>query len=124
MGPRLTAPGVALAALLADAAGLHGLAGWLVLLAVPAACAASFVGVSDALAGLGVLRGVTASLALVLLVVGSAVREHAARGGSIPAVAVSTIVAALICYAIPIFAWILQPGALRTAAPKRRASPA
>ncbi|MBV8065667.1 MAG: hypothetical protein JOY72_01985 [Actinobacteria bacterium] len=109
MRSRLLAPGIALAALLADAAGLHGLAGWLVLVALPAACAVAFVGVSDALEGLGSLRGVTASLALVLLAIGSAVREHAPRGGSVPAVAVSAIVAALICYAIPVFAWVLQP---------------
>src|SRR5207302_3146 len=83
--PRLLAPGIALAALLADACGVHGLAAWLVLLALPAAAAAAFVGVSDALEGLGAMRAAIASLALALLVLGSAVREGAPRGGSVPA---------------------------------------
>lgn len=109
MGSRMLAPGVALSALLADAAGLHGTALWLVLLALPAAAASSFVGVSDALAGEGTLRGVTASLALVLLVLGSAVREGAPRGGAVPALAISAVVAALVCYAIPGVAWLLEP---------------
>jgi len=109
MGSRLLAPGIALSALLADAVGLHGIALWLVLLAVPAAAAASFVGISDALDGAGALRGVTASLALVLIVLGSAVREGAPRGGAVPALAISAMVAALVCYGIPALAWVLQP---------------
>jgi len=123
MGSRLLAPGIALGALLADAAGVHGLALWLVLLAVPAAAAAAFVGVSDALAGLGAMRGVTASLALVLLVVGSAAREGAPRGASVPALAVSSVVLALVCYGIPALAWLLVPlRPVRTARPTPRAS--
>jgi hypothetical protein len=74
MSSRLLAPGIALAAVAADATGIHGLAFWLVLLALPVAAAAAFVGVSDALAGEGAIRGLTASLALVLLVLGAAVR--------------------------------------------------
>src|SRR5579864_6640546 len=85
MGPRLLAPGIALSALLADTVGLHGVALWLVLLALPVAAAASFTGISDALDGGGALRGVTASLALVLIVLGSGVREAAPRGGAVPA---------------------------------------
>ena len=109
MGSRLLAPGIALGALLADAVGIHGIALWLVLLALPPAAAASFTGISDALAGEGALAGVTASLALVLIVLGSAVREAAPRGGSVPTSAISAVVAALICYAIPLVAWVLQP---------------
>jgi hypothetical protein len=109
MGSRLLAPGIALGALLADAVGLHGIALWLVLLALPAAAAASFTGISDGLAGKGALAGVTASLALVLVVLGSAVREAAPRGGPVPTSAISAVVAALICYAIPLVAWVLQP---------------
>jgi len=123
MGSRLLAPGIALGALLADAAGVHGLARWLVLLAVPAAAAAAFVGVSDALAGLGAMRGITASLALVLLVVGSAAREGAPRGASVPALAVSSVALALVCYGIPALAWLLEPlRPVRTARPTPRAS--
>ena len=123
MGSRLLAPGLALAALVSDAAGVHGLAFWLVLVALPAAAATAFVGVSDALAGEGALRGVTASLALVLLVLGSAVREGAPQGASVPTLAVSTIVMALICYTLPGLLWLLEPlRSVRTARPTPRAS--
>jgi hypothetical protein len=122
MGSRLLAPGLAFGALLADAGGVHGLAFWLVLLALPAA-AAAFVGVSDALAGMGALRGVTAALALVLLVLGSAAREGAPRGASVPALAVSSVVLALVCYGIPALVWLLEPlRPVRTARPTPRAS--
>jgi hypothetical protein len=123
MGSRLLAPGFASGALLADAGGIHGLAFWLVLFALPAAAAASFVGVSDGLAGMGALRGVTASLALVLLVLGSAAREGAPRGASVPALAVSSVVLALVCYGIPALVWLLEPlRPVRTARPTPRAS--
>src|SRR5438067_7130016 len=114
MSSRLVAPGLALAAILADASGAHGLASWLVLLALPAAAAAAFVDLSDVLGGEGRwLRASTSILALVLLVGGSAVREGAPRGASVPALAVSTIVMALICYAVPALMWILRPVRLR-----------
>jgi hypothetical protein len=124
MGSRLLAPGIALSALLADAAGLHGIALWLVLLALPAAAAAAFAGLGDALAEDGPwLAGVTATLALALIVLGSAVREGAPRGGAVPALAISAVVAALVCYAVPGVAWLLQPlRAVRRARPTPRAS--
>jgi hypothetical protein len=123
MGSRLLAPGIALSALLADAVGLHGLALWLVLLALPAAAAAAFTGISDALDGEGALRGVTASLALVLIVLGSAVREGAPRGGAVPAFAISAIVAALLCYSVSGILWLLEPlRPVRRARPTPRAS--
>ena len=123
MGSRLLAPGIALAALLADVAGVHGLAFWLVLAALPAAAAFAFVAISDALAGEGALAGLTASLALVLLVLGSAVRENAPRGGHVPALAVSSVVMALLCYGIPGLLWVLEPlRSVRTARPTPRAS--
>jgi hypothetical protein len=119
MGSRLLAPGLAFAALLADVAGAHGLAFWLVLAALPVGAAFAFAAISDALAGQGALDGVTASLALVLLVLGSAVRESAPVGGHVPALAVSSIVMALICYAVPVLAWVLQPVRLRPTAVRR-----
>ena len=123
MGSRLLAPGRALAALLADVAGVHGLAFWLVLATLPAAAAFAFVALSDALAGEGALGGITASVALVLLVLGSAVRENAPRGGHVPALAVSSIVMALLCYGIPGLLWVLEPlRSVRTARPTPRAS--
>jgi hypothetical protein len=109
MQTRLLPPGLALCALLADGIGLHHLAFWLVLLALPAAAAASFVGVSDGLAGVGWLAGATATPALLFLVAGSAVREAAARGSGVPAVAVTAVVGALLLYAVPAFAWVLEP---------------
>jgi len=122
--PALIAPGIALFAVLADAGGAHGLASWLVLLALPAAAAAAFVAISDALAGTAHrLPAATGSLALVLLVLGSAVRQAAPRG-HVPALAVSTIVIALACYALPAVAWLLSEPvrSVRTAAPRPRAS--
>lgn len=124
MRPRLLAPGIALCALVADLGGAHGLAFWLVLAAVPAAAWAAFADLGDALAEEARrLPAISGTLALVLLVLGSAVRESAAQGGAVPALAVSTVVAALVCYAVPGFVWLLEPlRSLRTAAPRPRAS--
>ena len=124
MRSRLVAPGLALAALLADASGVHGLAFWLVLVSLPVAATGAFVGISDGLEGLGRLRGLSASLALVLLVLGSAVRESAPRGAPVPALAVSAVVMALVCYALPAVAWLFSEPlrSLRTAGPRPRAS--
>jgi hypothetical protein len=121
---RLLSPGLVLCALLADAAGIHGLAYWLVLLALPAAAAAAFVGLSDALDGGGRLGGGTATLALVLLVLGCAVRAGAPRGAAVPTLAVSAAVAALVLYALPGLVWLVEPlrPRARTAAQLPRAS--
>src|SRR5438067_2542415 len=51
MGSRLLPLSLALGAALADAGGVHRLGFWLLLLAVPAAAAAAFVGVGDVLEG-------------------------------------------------------------------------
>ena len=109
MGTRLLPPGLAVCAVLADGVGLHGIAFWLVLLALPVAAAVAYVGLSDALAGNGWLPGATATLAVVLLVVGSAVRESAPQGAAVPALAVSAVVGALVLYAVPALAWLLEP---------------
>jgi hypothetical protein len=124
MRPRLFASGIALGAVLSDAGGAHGLALWLVLLAIPVAAWTSFAGLGAALAGERPrLPAISATVALVLLVLGSAVRESAAQAGHVPALAVSTVVAALICYALPGLVWVLEPlRSLRTAAPRPRAS--
>ena len=124
MRPRLLASGIALGAVLCDAGGVHGLAFWLVLAAIPVAGWTAFDGLGDALAGRGGrLPAISASVALVLLVLGSAVRESAAQGGAVPALAVSTVVAALFCYSLPGVVWLLEPlRSVRTAAPRPRAS--
>jgi hypothetical protein len=122
MASRLAPPALALATVVADGVGLHGLAFWIVLLALPAAAAAAFTGVSDALDGAGWLRGSTATFALVLLVLGSTVREGAPRGAAVPALAVSAVVMALVCYGIPALVWLLEPLRPRTGSPLPRAS--
>jgi hypothetical protein len=123
---RLLAPALALAALAADAGSAHGLASWLVLLALPAAAGWAFVAVGDALAGEGRrMHAWTSAAAVVLLVLGSAVRHEAPVGAGPPALAVSTVVAALALYALPGLVWLLEPlrsvRALRTESPRLRA---
>jgi hypothetical protein len=110
MGSRLLPLTLALGALVADAAGLHGLASFVVLAAVIGAAAAAFVGIGDLLAGKGTLVGaVSSALALVLLVVGSLARGSAPAGGHVPTLALSTLVLAACAYALPLVAWLLEP---------------
>ena len=110
MGSRLLPLSLALAALLADAAGAHRVAFYLVLLAIPGAAAAAFIGAGDALEGRGAwLRGISTTLALALLVLGSAVRENAPRGAPVPSLAVSAVVAAVVVYGLPALVWVLEP---------------
>jgi hypothetical protein len=110
LGSRALPISLAVSALAADAGGAHRLAFYLVLLAVPGAAAAAFIGAGDALEGKGAwLRGISTTLALALLVLGSAVRENAPHGAPVPAFAVSAVAAAVVAYAIPAFAWVLQP---------------
>jgi hypothetical protein len=117
---------LATAALAAGALGLPGLALWLGLLAVPVAAAAAFVGVSDALDGRPVrLTAVTSSLALSLVVLASAVRENAATGAAVPPLATWALLIALLAYAVPLVAWLLEPVRVpRTTRTQRRLRPA
>src|SRR4051794_25120311 len=88
MGSRVLPFLLVVGALLADGGGAHRIAYYLVLLAVPAAAAAAFVGVADVLEGKPALtRGITATLSLVLLVIGCAARAGAAEGAAVPAIA-------------------------------------
>ncbi len=110
MGSRSLPLALAAAAVAADVTGVHRLAFYLVLLAVPAAAAAAFVGVGDVLQGEPAwLRGVSTTLALLLLVAGSAVRESAAAGAGVPALAMSSAVAAVVVYTVPFVVWLLEP---------------
>lgn len=110
LGSRVLPLALAVLALAADAAGAHRIAFYIVLLAIPGAAAAAFIGAGDALEGKGAwLRGISTTLALTLLVLGSAVRENAPHGAPVPALAVSAVVAAIIAYVIPAFAWVLEP---------------
>jgi hypothetical protein len=118
MGSRLLPVSFALGALLADGAGLHRAAFYLVLLTIPAAAAAAFVGAGDVIEGKSAwLRAVTSGLALLFLVLGCAVRENAPHGAPVPVLAVSSIVVVLILYGLPLLAWVLEPVVPR---PQRR----
>jgi hypothetical protein len=126
MGSRLLPFLLVVGALLADGGRAHRAAYYLVLLAVPAAAAAAFVGVADVLEGKPALaRGVTATLSLVLLVIGCAARTGAAEGAAVPAIALSAAVAAVVVYAVPLVGWLFEPVRPRRRAPQRarRAAP-
>ena len=114
MGSRLLPLSLALVALGSDAAGAHQIALYVVLLAVVGAAAAAFTGVGDALEGDGSWLGAALPcLALALLVLGSAVRANGPAGGRLPALAVSTVVLAVLLYAAPVLGWLVQPLASR-----------
>src|SRR5205807_790857 len=81
---------------------------------VDVAAAASFAGAGAALEGHGSwLRAGSTSAALVLLVLGSAVRANGPAGGHLPTLAVSTLVLAVAVYVAPVLGWLVQPLALR-----------
>jgi hypothetical protein len=89
---------LALAAVVSDLAGSHGLALALLLFAIPAAFALALVCYGDALeARCGGLRPVLAGLAALLLVVSAALRSPAVVGG-VPQLAVSAAVLSLALY--------------------------
>jgi hypothetical protein len=127
VGSRLLPLVLATAALAAGAAGFGGLALWLGLLTVPAAAAAAFAAVSDVLEGRPALLGaITSVVALVLVVVASAARENATIGASASPLATWGLLLALLLYAVPLVAWVLEPMRVprRTRAPQRRLRPA
>lgn len=110
MGSRLLPLTLATAALAAGAGGLSRFALYLGLLAVPPAAGAAFVAISDALEGRpAVLRACTNGLALLLVVVASAVRENAPHGAGIPPLATYALTAALLAYLLPTVVWLLEP---------------
>lgn len=114
MGSRLLPLSLALGATLADAAGAHRLGSLLLLVAIPCAAAAAFVAASDVLERKHAwVRALTSSGALVLFLVGSAVRHGAPADASIPALALSAVVGAAILYAVPVLFWVLEPLAPR-----------
>ncbi len=101
---------IALGAVAADGAGHHRLAFYLVLLAIPAAAGAALAAAGDLAEGKGVaLRILCTSVALVLLVTSSAARANAPQGASVPAIAVSALLAALLAYGALAVAWVTAP---------------
>jgi hypothetical protein len=119
MGSRVLPLSLVVGALLADGVGAHRVAYYLLLLAVIGAAAAAFLGAGDVLEGKddAGLRGITTCVALVLLVLGAAVRANAPAGGSVPHLGISAAVAAVLVYGLPVVGWLLEP--LR---PRRRES--
>jgi hypothetical protein len=120
MGSRLLPLCLALGATLADTAGAHHLALWLIFAAVPCAAAAAFVAAGDVLDGRPAwARAVTTGGALVLLLVASAVRHGAPVGAGVPAVALSAAIGAAILYLAPVVLWVLHPASSSTSARPR-----
>lgn len=122
VGSRLLPLVLATAALAAGAMDLRGLALWLGLLTVPAAAAAAFVAVSDALEGRPArLRAVTGGIALALVVVASAARSNAPTGAAPSPLATWALLLALLVYGVPLVAWVLEPVRVprRTRRPRR-----
>lgn len=120
MGSRLLPLALAVGALLADGTGVHRVAYYLLLLAVPAAAAAAFLAVGDVILGKDAwLRGIATVLALAILLLGAAVRADAPVGAAVPALAVSTLVAALVLYCLPLVGWLVEPLRPRRAATRR-----
>jgi hypothetical protein len=126
LGSRLLPLALAAAALAAGVGGLRGLALWLGLLAVPVAAAAAFVAVSDALDGRpAILSAVTSGVALALVVLASATRENTPAGAAASPLATWALLIALLAYAIPLVAWVLEPVRVpRRTRPQRRLRPA
>jgi hypothetical protein len=125
MGSPLLPLSLAVTALGADAAGLHRLAFYVVLLTIVGAAAAVFVSAGSALEGNGSwLRAASPCLALALLVLGSAVRANAAAGGHVPTLAVSSVVLAVLVYVAPVLGWLVQPVSVRPRPVRVRAEPA
>lgn len=97
---------LALAAAVADGGGMHRVAFYLVLAAIPAAAGAALAAAGELAEGRPTtVRVACSAAALALLVLSSAVRSNA-LGSSPPALAVSALVGALGAYAFLALAWI------------------
>lgn len=106
---------LALGAFAADGAGMHRLAFYLVLLAIPPAAGAALAAAGDVADGRAVLvRAVCCGGALALLVLSSAVRANVADTASLPPLAVSALVGGVLAYGALGVAWlVLAPSAAR-----------
>ena len=104
---RLLPLGPVLLVALADGAGVHRLAFYLLLLAVPAAVAASLTCFGEAIEGGGTeegLQALLAALVLLLVVAGAAARAPYVTQGALPTSAVSALVAILVLLGIQFLA--------------------
>ena len=101
---------IALGAIAADGTGLHRVAFYLVLLAIPAAASAALAAAGELAEGRHVtVRICCTTTALGLLLVSSAARANAPEGAAVPAIAVSALVAGVLAYAAIAVAWVLRP---------------
>jgi hypothetical protein len=101
---------LALAAAVADAAGSHRAAFYLVLIAVPFAAGAALSAAGDLADGRRAgMRTVCTATALALLVLSSAVRSNTPTDGSLPALAVSALFACVAAYISLGLVWVAWP---------------
>lgn len=118
---RLLPLGPILLVALADGAGAHRLAFYLLLLAIPAAVAASLTCFGEALAAGPEegLQALLAALVLLLVVAGAAARGPYLTQGTLPTSAVSALVAVSVLLALQVLAGLpaLVAG-LRSPAPR------
>jgi len=118
---RLASVGLVLGAALADVAGHHSLAYYLLVTAVPVVAAAALSGLGDVLDGTAAEphdRGIAmlSALALPFVLLGTAVRAPLLSEGPPPAIGVTAIVLALVIFAVQalVTATVVAP-AFRTA---------
>jgi hypothetical protein len=105
MTTRLASVSLVLGAALADAAGLHSLAYYALVAAVPVVAIAALNGLGDVLDGSAAEphdRGVAllSALALPFVLLGTAVRAPLLAEGPPPAIGVTAVVAALAIFAV------------------------
>jgi len=118
---RLASVGLVLGAALADVAGHHSLAYYLLVTAVPVVAVAALSGLGDVLDGTAAEphdRGIAmlSALALPFVLLGTAVRAPLLSEGPPPAIGVTAIVLALVIFAVQalVTASVVAP-AFRTA---------
>jgi hypothetical protein len=92
---RALSPSLVVAAVLADAQGEHRLAFYVLFAAIPALAVATIDAFGDYLEGSSPIFASVNGLALVLVVVGTALRAPALVDGTVPTVALSALVLAL-----------------------------
>lgn len=110
--PRTSLPAALLiAAVLLDGAGGRALAFYLVLAAIPALAVAALAFFGELVEGsaddeAGALYVGLTSLALVLVVIGAAVRANALHDAALPALGVSAVVGALALVGLQVAVWV------------------
>jgi len=103
--------GILLAAVMADGAGARSLAFYLVLAAIPAVAIAALSFFGDLVEGsadgeAGALYVGLTAIALILLVIGAAVRANALRDTALPALGVSAVAGALALIVLQLTVWV------------------